>query len=63
MLITKRICWNLHGSLAFDFVLHVSNGDLVEVEAIEEANITFLFQFKIHKIISIIQKHILCVIP
>ena len=43
MLITKRICWNLHGSLAFDFVLHVSYGDLVEVEAIEEANIACLF--------------------
>ena len=62
MLITKRICWNLHGSLAFDFVLHVSYGDLVEVEAIEEANITFLFQF-ISMSIFIIQKHILCVIP
>ena len=61
MLITKRICWNLHGSLAFDFVLHVSNVDLVEVEAIEEANITCLFQFG--SISIIIQKHILCVIP
>ena len=61
MLITKRICWNLHGSLAFDFVLHVSYGDLVEVEAIEEANITCLFHIIKHGFI--IQKHILCIIP